>query len=92
MADVEVHAASPAHGRIQTLEVTFKNAAPRTIDRDTAVRWLQDGHSLITYAGHGSHATRGRSVVLVEVGEEAFLRTDTATEAEDHLTFPDGHH
>jgi hypothetical protein len=92
MADVEVHAAHPAHGRIQSLEVRFKNAHAQTIDRDTAVRWLADGHSLVTYAGHGSHATRGRSIVLVEVGEDTFLRTDTAAEAEDHVAFPAGGH
>jgi hypothetical protein len=93
MADVEVHAASPAHGRVQTLTVRMKNTAPRTIDRETALRLLQDGHSLIVYAGHGSHAARGRSIVRVEVGEDFFLRTDTSPEAEDHIDFPaESHH
>ena len=92
MADVEVHAAHPAHGRIETLEVQFKNAHAQTIDRATAVRWLADGHSLVTHAGHGSHATRGCSIVLVEVGDETFLRTDTVAEAEDNVTFPSGGH
>ncbi len=91
MADIEVHAADPNHGRIATLKVRFKNGPARTIDRDTAVRWLADGHSLVTYAGHGAHGTRGTSIQLVEVGEEHFLRTDTAAEAADDVHFPAAH-
>lgn len=91
MADVEVLSAEQSGGRVSTLQVKFKNAAPRSIDRDTAVAWLRDGHSLIPVAGHGHDVVRGASVLLAEVGEELFLRTDTKAEAADHIHFP-GHH
>ncbi len=91
MADVEVYAAEPAHGRIQTLRVRFKNSSERTIDRDTAVSWLKDGHALQTYAGPAHHGTRGAAIQLVEVDEKLYLRTDTLPTAEDDLHFPHGH-
>ncbi len=91
MADVEVYAAEPAHGRVQKLTVRFKNAAPRAIDRDTALAWLRDGHSLITYAGPAHHGHRGYAIERVEVDGEVYLRTDTQPVAEDHLSFPGGH-
>ena len=91
MADVEVYGAEPAHGRVKTLRVRFKNADERTIDRDTAVRWLKDGHALTTYAGPAHHGTRGAGIVLVEVDDESYLRTDTAPTAADDLHFPHGH-
>jgi hypothetical protein len=91
MADVEVLAADVADGRVRSMRVRFKNAPERTIDRDTALKWLSDGHSLITYAGHGHHAVRGHALQKIEIGDDAFIRTDTAPKAEDHLEFPHGH-
>ncbi|MFZ5482439.1 MAG: hypothetical protein ACOZNI_37095 [Myxococcota bacterium] len=91
MADVEVLAADVADGRVRSLRVRIKNASERTIDRDTALRWLSDGHSLITYAGHGHHGVRGYALQKVEVGEDAFIRTDTTPESTDHVAFPHGH-
>ncbi len=92
MADVEVHAAEPAHGRIQTLRVRFKNAPERTIDRATALAWLAEGHALLTYAGTPQHPHKGYAIQRVEVDGEPFLRTDTEPTAADHLVFPDGGH
>lgn len=91
MADVEVYGAETSGGRVSTLKVRFKNTDVRTIDRETALRWLADGHSLIAYSGHPPHhCHRGDAIQSVEVGEERFLRTDTKPEAADHLVFP-GH-
>jgi hypothetical protein len=92
MADVEVLAADVSHGRLVSMRVRFKNAPERTIDRETALRWLSDGHSLITYAGHGHHGVRGYAVQKIELGDDAWIRTDTAQKAEDHLEFPHGEH
>jgi hypothetical protein len=91
MADVEIHGADVADGRVRTLTVRFKNAATHTIDRETALRWLADGHALVTYAGPAHHGTRGHSVVAVEVDDASYLRTDTQPVAEDSLTFPHAH-
>lgn len=88
MADVEVHGAEIADGRIRSLKVRFKNADERTVDRATALRWIEDGHSLVVCSGHGHHVHRGGSIVRVEVGEEPFLRTDTKPEASDAVAFP----
>jgi hypothetical protein len=88
MADVEVHAAEPAHGRIQTLRVRFKNAPERTIDRDTALAWLAEGHALLTYAGSAHHPHKGQAIHRVEVDGSVYLRTDTRAVAEDALSFP----
>lgn len=85
MADIEVLGADVRDGRVVTLTVRFKNATPRTIDRDTALHWLAEGHSLIPVHGHGHALHRGHAIERVEVGEDAFLRTDTRQEPSDHL-------
>jgi hypothetical protein len=92
MADVEVVGAEHADSRVRSLRVRFKNTAERTIDRATALAWLADGHSLLTYAGPAHHAERGLAIERVEVDGEPFLRTDTRPIARDELTFPAGHH
>lgn len=91
MAEIDILKADVTGGRIQSLDVRFKNASARTIDRGTALAWARDGHSLIPVAGHGHEITRGFALSLVEVGEEEFLRTDTHVEAADHVGFPGGH-
>lgn len=91
MADVEVVGADLADGRVKSLKVRFKHTAERTIDRETAVRWLADGHSLFTWAGPSHHGTRGKAIELVEVDGEAFVRTDTQPVATDELVFPSAH-
>lgn len=90
MADIDILHADVSGGRIQSLQVRFKNAAPRTIDRATALRWARDGHSMIPVAGHGHDVSRGHVLSLAEVGEEGFLRTDTKAEGADLVEFP-GH-
>jgi hypothetical protein len=91
MADVEVLGADVADGRVKTLKVRFKHTAERTIDRETAVAWLADGHSLFTWAGSSHHGTRGKALQLVEVEEQPYLRTDTQPVAKDDLVFPASH-
>ena len=92
MADVEVVGAEQSEGRVKTLRVRFKHTAERTIDRDTALAWLADGHSLITYAGAAHHPERGYAIQRVEADGEYFLRTDTEGVAKDELKFPKPHH
>lgn len=92
MADVEVVGAQMADGRVSTLKVRFKRTAERSIDRGTALAWLAEGHSLITYAGPAHHGERGYAVERVEVDGEAYLRTDTKLEPRDELHFPAAHH
>jgi hypothetical protein len=88
MADVEVVGAEMAGDKVANLTVRFKHTAERTIDRATALAWLAEGHSLLTYAGPAHHGDRGLAIELVEVGEHQYLRTDTLPEPKDHLVFP----
>lgn len=82
MADIEVSAATLEGGRVQQLKVRMPRLDERTIDRDTAVKWMRDGHSLIPVV----NGKRGTALQLVEVGDgEWFVRTDNAPTAEDRL-------
>lgn len=90
MADIDILHAHLTAGRIQTLEVRFKNTEARTVNRETALSWARDGHSLIPIAGHGHHVSRGHALSALEVGGEVFLRTDTRAETSDCVDFP-GH-
>ncbi len=91
MADIDVLTADLHAGRIRTLKVCFKNASPRTIDRETALGWLRAGHSLIPVSGHGHHLTRGAALERVEVDGAEFVRTDTSPVAADDVHFAGGH-
>ena len=84
MAHVLLHGADLDGGRVTALRVRMPRLAPRTIDRDTAIRWMRDGHSLIPVAGGREHA----ALVLVDLGSEPtepqwFIRTDASREAAD---------
>jgi len=92
MADVEVIGAEMANGQVKTLRVRFKHTSERVIDRATALAWLAEGHSLLTYAGSAHHGERGYAIERVEVDEVPYLRTDTLPEAKDELHFPTAHH
>lgn len=87
MARVEVHAGSVADGRITSLDIRMHGLPPRTLDRDTAVAWMRDGHSLIPQVGGVDIA----ALQLVEVvdGDDVshFIRTDNQATAEDSLPF-----
>ncbi|TNE85800.1 MAG: hypothetical protein EP330_24500 [Deltaproteobacteria bacterium] len=81
MARIAVHGADLKDGKIASLRVRMHNLPPRTIDRDTAVAWMKDGHTLIPVKG-GSEAP---SLLLLEVGEELVIRDDSDKQSEDKL-------
>ena len=82
MGYVEVHGADLADGRIQQLKVKIPNLPAQTIDRETAVRWLKEGHSLLPVR-HGRKLT---ALQLVEVGEDGlFVRADNQPAESDAL-------
>ncbi|GDX79627.1 hypothetical protein LBMAG42_14380 [Deltaproteobacteria bacterium] len=91
MADIEVHGAETEGTTIRSLRVRFQGTAERTISRETALSWLAGGHSMIATSGSGSHRTRGLALERVEVGGEAFIRTDTRLQAADHVELPGAH-
>jgi len=83
MAQVLVHGATVSNGKIDQLRVRLAGLPERTIDRDTALSWMKDGHSFFPVVA-GKPQT---SLQLVEVGEEAtlYIRTDNEKQAADHL-------
>ena len=91
MADVEVWGIEAQDGKVTSLRVRFKGTAERTISRDTALEWLAGGHSLITYTGPHHHGHRGQAIERVEIGESAYLRTDTKPTPSDDVQFSTGH-
>ena len=83
MGDVLVKAGTVADGRITSLVVGLARLPDRTIDRDTAIRWMKDGHSFVPVRG----AARLPALQLVEAGEGHFIRDDH--EAVDQDTLPE---
>lgn len=81
MADVRVMQGTVSGGRIGSLVVAMHGLPERTLDRDAVLKWMKDGHSLIPVVG----GKRLPALQLVEVGDEHFVRTDNASEAEDAL-------
>lgn len=85
MGHVNVHGADFADDRIEQLRVKIPNLPPRTIDRDTAIAWMRDGHSLIPVVD-GAELPRLQLAEIHQDGERAFfVRSDTAAEATDKL-------
>jgi hypothetical protein len=91
MADIEVLSADMRDGRINNLTIRFKGNLERKIDRDKTLLYLREGHSLIPVHGHGHQIERGPGLLCIEVEGEAFVRSDTTSEASDQIHFP-GHH
>ena len=83
MGYVEVRGANVAGGRIEQLRVRMGHLPERTIDRDTAIHWMKDGHSLVPIL----NGQRSSALQLVELGEEPswYIRTDNQPEAQDAL-------
>ena len=77
MGAVHVKGATLSGHRIQRLHVGIDRLPDRTIDRDTAIRWMKDGHSLLVPGG--------TALQLVEVGDGHVIRIDNAPVDEDHL-------
>jgi len=85
MGHVRVTAASLAEGRIDKLTVELSGLGARTIDRDTALSWMKDGHSFVPVVD-GSEGP-ALQLVSIEGGDEVVhvVRTDNAMTAEDQL-------
>lgn len=81
MGEVLVTGGAVEGGRITSLTVELIGLPGRTIDRDTALAWLADGHSLIPRVG----GRRGTALQRVEVGDDLFIRADNAPEPADAL-------
>lgn len=81
MGDVLVTGGKVSDGKIEALEVQLHGLPGRTIDRDTALSWMKDGHSFIPQ----HKGQRGTALQLVEVGDERYIRPDNGTEAADAL-------
>jgi hypothetical protein len=82
MAHIRVTSARLGDGLIHSLDVELLGLGHRAIDRDTAVRWMRDGHSLVPAAGGSA-----LQLVTLEDGDEPrwFIRADNAPEAQDSL-------
>ena len=79
MADVLVKKAVVKDGTIESLDVGFHGLPDRTIDRETTLSWMKDGHSLIPIKA-GKRLT---ALQLVEVEDAHFVRHDNEAKAED---------
>lgn len=77
MARINVHGADIADGKLASLRVKMHNLPARTLDRDTTVAWLKDGHSLLTPSG--------LPLQLIELEEGHAVRLDNAAEDTDNL-------
>ncbi|MEQ1567962.1 MAG: hypothetical protein ABMA64_20150 [Myxococcota bacterium] len=81
MADVQVKRATIAGTRIERLVVSLHGLPDRTIDRDVAIAWMRDGHSLIPMID----GVRQPALGLVEVDGGHVIRADGAVEGGDQL-------
>lgn len=83
MGDVLIAGGTCKDGVIEALDARLHNLPARVIDRDTAVAWMRDGHSLVPVRD----GQRLPALQLVEVGEEPryFIRTDNAAVEQDSL-------
>lgn len=85
MGHIRVHGADLDNGQIKALRVKMHGLPPRTIDRDTAVSWMRDGHSLIPVV-KGAPCPALQLVEIAEGDQSAhFVRADNAAEASDAL-------
>ena len=85
MARVLVHGATVQDGKLEKLLVQLGHLPKKVIDRDTAVSWMRDMHSLVPMKS-GSDLP---ALQLVEVVDDEdvqyFIRTDNEAEASDLL-------
>lgn len=81
MARIAVHGADLKDGKIDALRVRMHNLPPRTIDRDTALAWMRDGHTFVPVKG----GNETPCLLLLEVGDGFAIRDDSAAAAEDQI-------
>lgn len=85
MGDVVVKRGSLDNGRITSLVVGLYGLPDRTIDREQALQWMKDGHSLVPVV----EGRRLPALQLVEVDDTWVIRNDNEPVAEDRLpSFP----
>lgn len=83
MARVHVHAVDIDGDKITRMQVKLGALPPRVIDRDTAIAWMRDMHSMIPLVdGKTGPALQ---LVALESDDDTswFIRTDNAAEAAD---------
>ncbi len=81
MARILVTAADLSSGQLARVSVEMHGLPKRTVDRDTVLSWLRDGHSLIP-------SVQGKplgSLTIVDVDGTAYVRCDGNVEAADRL-------
>lgn len=81
MGDVLVTAATFDGTRVKSLAVRLHGLADRTIDRETALAWMNDGHSLIPWIS----GERGSALQRVETQGGTVIRVDNQPVDEDLL-------
>ena len=81
MARIEVCSVSMSDDKIETMEVKLVRLGDRVIDRDTAVRWMKDGHSFIPQ----KDGDDGPALRLVEVEGEYYIRRNLDEIASDDV-------
>ena len=83
MGRIRVTTADTSGGRITSMDVELDRLPPRTVDRDTVIAWMRDGHSMIVRV-----AGRETALQLVEVGEDdqPYVRIDNEPVAEDRVS------
>lgn len=87
MGDVLVRQATISDGKIESLTVAMHGLPERTIDRETVLSWMRDGHSLIPVRGR----ERLTALQLVEVGEREWsIRHDNQPIEQDQVPDLDG--
>lgn len=85
MARVEVTNATVNDGTIVSLGVRLSGLPPRTIDRDTVLAWMRDGHSFIPVVD-GEDRPALHLVEIVD-GDDVkhFVRADGHKESADQV-------
>lgn len=85
MGRIDVYGADVKDGVLEALRVRIHGLPPRTIDRDTTIAWMRDGHSFIPIVG--GEAGPALQLVQIEQGDDVqrFVRVDNATVTEDAL-------
>jgi hypothetical protein len=81
MGDIQVKRGTVEQGRITSLVVGIYGLPDRTVDREQALQWMKDGHSLVPLV----QGQRLPALQLVEVGDTWAIRTDNEPVEEDRL-------
>ena len=85
MARVLVHAGTVEDGRVVTLSVQLGHLPRRIIDRDTALHWMRDMHSLVPVSGDDELPALQLVELVHDEEVEHFIRHDTEAINEDSL-------